>query len=90
MSRALKSRGIAKEFPRKLQCYSILTIALPDTHHGVTKSTRATDFPLRPTPLKGVADWRVYRPLLPSEFFPERRVRFGQALETKVEGHRSG
>ncbi|MDK8307258.1 hypothetical protein QP827_06800, partial [Corynebacterium imitans] len=24
------------------QCYSILTIALPDTHHGVTKCTRAT------------------------------------------------
>ena len=31
-----------KSFPRKQQCYSILTIALPDTHHGVTKCTRAT------------------------------------------------
>ena len=42
MPRALQSRGHQRVSPEKLQCYSILTIALLDTHHGVTKCTRAT------------------------------------------------
>ena len=47
MPRALQSRGHQRVSPEKLQCYSILTIALLDTHHGVTKCTRATPVRLK-------------------------------------------
>ena len=42
MPRALWSRG-QKNLPPK--CYSILTIPLLDSHHGVTRYPRATDNP---------------------------------------------
>jgi len=40
MPRALLSRGQKNLLPKR---YPILTIALPDTHHGVTRYPRATD-----------------------------------------------
>ena len=64
MPRALLSRG-QKNLPPK--CYSILTIALLDSHHGVTRCPRAT-------PTQQIVDIAIVpvrvRSAVRGEFFP--------------------